>query len=54
MFVSSLVGCEYMQGEGLLVLSGEKQRSLQEQSDSILTSVATIEEEKNELEKMVK
>ena len=42
-----------MQGEGLLVLSGKKQCSLQEQSDNVLASVATFEEEKNELEKWV-
>ncbi len=43
-----------MQGEGLQLLSGEKLRTLQEQIDSALASLAGVKEESKEKKKMVR
>lgn len=47
-------GREYMQGDGLQLLSGEKLRLIQEQIDSALVSLAGAEEESKEKKKMVR
>ena len=47
-------GSEYIQGEGLRVLSGEKQLSLHEEIDVMLATLAGVQEETKEKKKKVR
>lgn len=46
-------GCSYLQGEGLKILSGEKQRALQDQVATAEATRTVLEEENRELQKRV-
>lgn len=47
------IGCSYLQGEGLQLLSGEKQRTLQDQIATAQATRTVLEQENREMEERV-